>query len=387
MGGIAVSRIVIRERAAPAALFVALPHEPVDGDPTAHWWRLIGDTVETGAGSEWLDLAPDAGARPRLIGLAPAALVRLTFATQPERAASPRQAATIARVSALDQSLGEPDTLHSATVLLDGDPATMVTAVVANSKMQEWLDWAEGLAVRFDHIVPVAMVLPLGDRWTAATLGSERILGRRGMVLPDEPWIKDSLLVESEQQPDEMQTDALELALARIAEAPAPDLRTGRFARRRIAFERVKVRELALLALAIVLTSILIAVVEIVKLDRSRSALDSETLAIARKAAGQSVTLDNAEAALAARAGPAGGGSLSSGVAALLARLQPEPTVSLSMIGYSGGTLSFTVSGQDPNAIDRVLQALRRDGYQVSAAPRPQGDGRTITEVTLREWP
>ena len=379
---------MIRERASPEALLVALPHHPVGGDGTAHWWRVTGDSVEAGAGSDWLALAADVEASPRVIGLAPAALVRLTFSTRPEGAASPRQAATIARMGALEQSLGEPETLHSAAALLEGDPPNLVTAVAANSKMQEWLDWAEGLAVRMDHIVPVAMVLPLGDQWTAATIGTERILGHRGMVLPDEPWLKDAELGEREEQPDQLGPDALEMALVRIAASPEPDLRSGRFARRRrIVIERQRVRELALLTLAIISMSALIAVVEIAKLDRSRSALGAETLAIARKAAGPSVTLDNAEAALAARAAPPGGGSLSSAVAAVLARLQGEPNVSLSMLGYGGGTLSFTISGQDPNAINRVLLALRRDGYRVSAVPRSQGDGRTLTDVTLREGP
>jgi len=377
---------VIRERAARAVLLVALPHDPVSGDSTTHWWRVIGDRVESGAGSEWLALAADVEARPRMIGLAPAALVRLTFSTRPDGAASPRQAATIARVGALERSLGEPEALHSATVKLDGDPPIMVTAVVANAKMQEWLDWADGLAVRIDHIVPVAMVLPLADQWTAATIGSERIVGRRGMVLPDEPWLKDALLGESDEQPDELGPDALDMALVRITQAPEPDLRTGRFARRRrIVIERMKIRELALLTLAIILLTTLIAVVEIVKLDTSRSALDAETLAIARQAAGSSVTLENAEAALAARATPAGGGSLSSAVAAVLARLQPEPNVSLSTLSFSGGTLSFTVSGQESSALNRVLLALQRDGYRVSAVQKSQSDRRVLAEVTLRE--
>ena len=174
----------------------------------------------------------------------------------------------------------------------------------------------------------------------------------------------------------------------RIAAAPEPDLRSGRFARRRrIAIDRVRVRELALLTLAIILVSTLIVVIEVLKLDTSRSALDAETVAIARAVAGPSVTLDNAEAALVARVGSAGSGSLSSGVAAVLTRLQPEQNVSLSMLGYSGGTLSFTVSGQGPDAINRVLLALQRDGYRVTAVPRTQSDGRTLAEVTLREGP
>lgn len=373
---------MIQERAASATLFVALPHDAVGGDGTAHWWRVIGDSVEAGVGDEWLAFAADAVTRPSVIGLAPAALVRLAFAMSPESATSPRQAATIARVGALDQSLGNPQTLHTVTVPLAGDPATMVTAVAANSKMQEWLDWVEGLVVRIDHIVPVAMLLPLGDQWTAATIGSERLIGRSGMVLPEEAALKDALLGEGEQ-PIELDPQALELALVRLAAAPEPDLRSGRFARRRrIVIDRLRVRELALLTVAVILVSTLIAGVAVIKLETSRSALDAETLEIARSAAGPAVTLETAEAALIARAG---GGSLSSGIAAVLARLQPEQNVSLSMLGYDGGMLSFTVSGQGPDGINRVLLALQRDGYRVTAVPRIQSDGRTLAEVTLME--
>jgi general secretion pathway protein L len=386
MGGIAVNSIVVREPATPPALFVALPQDPLAAEGESHWWLVKENAVETGSGGDWLELAVGA-VPPRVIGLAPAADVRLAFSTPAEGAASPRQMATIARVGALEQSLGEPETLHSASVPLDDDPPAIVTAVVANSKMQEWLDWADSLVVRLDHIVPAAMVLPLREQWTTVQIGSERILGRRGLVLPDEPALEDALLNEGER-PAELDPQSLDLALVRLAAAPAPDLRTGRFARRRrIVIDRARVRELALLTLAIILVTTLIAVIEIVRLDRSRAALDAETLEIARAAAGASVTLEGAEAALAARAGPAAGGSLSAGVAALLARLQPEQNVSLATLGYSGGTLNFTLSGQGPDAINRVLLALQRDGYHVTAVPRTQSDGRTFADVTLREGP
>ena len=380
-----MSRILVRERTVPTALFVALPHDPPSSDGIVHWWRITGDEVEAGVGSEWLALAGET--RSRVIGLAPAALVRLAFMIPVEGVASPRQAATIARVDALEHSLGDPETLQTASNLVEGDPPTMVTAVAANSKMQEWLDWAERLAIDIHHIVPAAMVLPLGDEWTAFSLGSERIIGRRGIVLPDEPTLKDALLGESEQ-PIEMETRNVELALARLSDVPRPDLRTGRFARRRrIVVDRTSVRVLALLTLAIILMTTVIAAVEVLKLNASRSALDAETLEIARAAAGPSVTLDNAEAMLAARAGQAGGGGLSSGVAAVLVRLQPEQNVSLSALGYRGGTLSFTLSGQGPDAINRVLLALQRDGYRVTAVPRTQGNGQTLAEVTLGNGP
>jgi type II secretion system protein L len=272
--------------------------------------------------------------------------------------------------------------LHSAGAALDGERPTIVTAVVANAKMQEWLDWADGLGIRLDHIVPAAMVLPLDEEWAAVQVGSERILGHRGMVLPRSA-LEDAILGEGEQ-PVELDPQSLELALMRLAAVPVPDLRTGRFVRRRrIVIDRASVRELALLTLAIILVTTLIAIVEIVRLDRSRAALDAETLEIARAAAGPSGTLEDAEAALAARSGPAAGGSLSSGLAAVLARLQPEQNVSLAALGYTGGTLSFTLSGQGPDAINRVLLALQRDGYRVTRC-RGGGDGRTFADVMLR---
>lgn len=372
---------MIRERVAPTALFVALPHDPSGRDGTTHWWRVAGDTVEAGVGEDWIVIAADG--RTKVIGMAPAALVRMAFSTRVEGVSSVRQAATVARVAALEQSLGDPETLHTVSVLLDSDPPMIVTAVAANAKMQEWLDWAERLGVGIDHIIPAAMVLPLADEWTAASIGNDRIVGRRGTILPDEPALKDALIGAGEQ-PVELEPRDLELALIGLADVPRPDLRTGRFARRRrIVIDRTRIRELALFLLALVFVTTVISIIAVLKLDTSRAALDAEALEIARSAAGPGVTLDNAEAMLAARAGPTGGRSLSSGVAAVLVRLQPEQNVSLSTLGYSGGSLTFTLSGQGPDAINRVLLALQRDGYQVTAVPRTQGNGQTFADVTL----
>lgn len=383
MGGSAVSRVIIQRRTAAPVLFIALPPDPSSADATAHWWRLAADSLEAGTGDEWLAAATEA----RVIGLAPAALARLAFSAPAQGAASPQQAATIARMSALESSLGDPETLHCASAVLDDGPPTVVTAVVANSVMQGWIDWADGLGARIDHIVPAAMLLPLGDEWVAAQVGSERIIGRRGMVLPDEPALKDALLGEGEA-PLELDADLFALALRRLDANPVPDLRTGRFARRRrIVIDRRTARELVVLTLAIILVTILVALVEIVRLDRSRARLDSETLEIARAAAGPGVTLETAESAVAASAGPAASGSMSAPVAALLARLQPEQNLSVSTLGYSGGSLSVSLAGPGPDAINRVLLALQRDGYRVTAVPRTQANGQTVADVTLREGP
>lgn len=382
-----MSRIVIEDRSTPSCLLVALPENPLGATSEAHWWLVGGDGVETGIGSEWIGLAASHGSQPGLIGLAPSAAVRLAFANPPANAANARQARAIARVQALDQCLGEPETLHSASATLDGEPPAIVTAIVANAKMQEWLDWADAIGVRLDHVVPAAMILPMADQWVAAQVGSERIIGRRGMTMPDEPALKDGL-TEAGEQTVELDLDSFDQALKRIAVSPVPDLRSGRFARRRrIVIDRSQTRELLLLALAIVLVASLVAMIEIIRLDRSRADLDAETLEIARAAAGPGVNLDGAEAALAARAGAAAGGSMSSAVAALLTRMQAEQTISMSSLGYTGGALNVTLASQGPDAINRVLLALQRDGYRVTAVPRTESDGRTFADLTLSEGP
>lgn len=377
-----MTRVIVDRRAPATALFLALPQDPSTADAAAHWWLLTADGIDNGTSGEWLAAVPEA----RVIALAPAALARLAFSV-PAEGTSPQQAATVARMSALESSLGEPETLHSASAVLDGEPPALVTAVVANSAMQEWLDWAERLGARIDHVVPAAMALPLGEEWVAAQVGSERILGRRGTVLPDEPALKDALL-GADEVPLEFDPESFGQALRRLAAAPAPDLRTGRFARRRrIVIDRRTVRELAVLTLAIIAVTTLVALVEILRLDRSRARLDRETLEIARAAAGPGVTLETAESAVAARAGPAAGGSMSAPVATLLARLQPEQDLSVSTLGYSGGSLSFSLAGPGPDAINRVLLALQRDGYRVTAVPRTEANGQTMADVTLREGP
>lgn len=363
---------VIREQAAET-LLVLLPDVPVAGDATAHWWRIeSGAIVARGVGSEWLEPAA------RRIGLAPATRVRTVAAMPSERAANPRQAIGIQRNSLLEESLGEAETLHAVTVAR-GD-GQLVTTIAANATMLEWLDWAEAMGTRLDHIVPTAMVLPLGEHWVRATVGSDAILGRNGMVIPDEPALTDAL-VDPELGSATLDRGAIDSELLQIAADPVPDLRSGRFAARRVIVNRSTLRQLALLAILIGLVTLVTALVEIVRLERSRATLDAQSLALAQNVLGPGATLDTAEAELAMRAG---GGGMSPLVAALLQRLQAEPDVALTTLGYARDTLSITLDAASLDAINRTLAALQRDGYRVSAVPRQGSNGRSVADVTVR---
>ncbi len=363
---------VIRESAV-GTIVVLLPDAPVAGDATAHWWRIEGGViVARGVGSEWLEPAA------RRIGLAPATRVRTVAAMPSERAANPRQAIGIERNSLLEANLGEAETLHAVTVAR-GD-GRLVTTIAANATMLEWLDWAEARGTQLDHIVPTAMVLPLGEEWVRTTVGSDNILGRGDMVIPDEPALTDAL-VDPELGAATLDPDAVDAALLRIAAAPAPDLRSGRFAARRVIVDRSTLRQLALLAVLIGLVTLIAALIQIGKLERSRATLDAQSLALAQGVLGPSATLETAEAELAERAG---GGGMSPLVAALLQRLQAESDVAMTTLGYAQETLSVTLDAASLDAINRTLAALQRDGYRVSAVPRQGSNGRSLADITVR---
>ena len=372
-----MTRVRISERSAET-LFVALPDVVVAGDGTAHWWRVSGGAVVArGTGGEWIDTAPGT----RVIGLAPATCVR-TLPTAPDAAtANIKQAIGVARNTAVEHSLGDPQTLHAVTAAV-GDER-LVTAVVANATMLEWLDWSDGLGARIDRIVPGAMVLPLGDDWVRATVGSDKLIGRGDLIIPDEPALVEAL-VEPGTEPALLDPDALDDALVRIAADPVPDLRSGRFAARRVIVDRSTLRQLGVLLLLIGLVTLVTTLIEIVRLDRSRATLDAQSFAAAQAVAGPEITLATAEAELSARASANSGGAMAAVVSGLLARLQAERDVSVTALGYSRGMLSATLAAASVEGINRTLLALQRDGYLVTAVPRQGSDGRSMADVTIR---
>lgn len=370
-------RVIATTTALPDRLVVLLPADPAGSGPAAYWWLVRGDAIaERGSGSEWQALALDRSIVQ--VGLAPIASLRLAFPEAPAGATA-RQRLAIARLAALDSSIADPATLHAAATSRPADGDAMLVAVAANDMMLGWLDWAERSGLTLDHIVPTAMALPLGDGWRRAGIGDDRLLGRAGCVVPDEPGLADVLL-EGPAEP--LDAAAVDSAIVRLAHDPRPDLRTGRFVRRRIIVDRSQWRTIGLLAASIVLVTTLIAVIGILKFERSAARLDRETLAIAQRAVGPTASLDTAESLLAGRAG-AGGAGVSASFARLLFRLGSERELRLVNLAATSGTIRATLASPNPGAASRVLQALQRDGYRVSATPRQSTDGRTVIDLTI----
>ena len=364
-------------------LLFTLPHAPERDRADTSWWHVVdGEVVSAGTGEEWLTFVK--GQR-RLIGIAPAADVRLNFSEKPQSAATARQAEAVARVAAVGSSLDQEDSLHAASAVTeDGE---VVTAVTDRERLAAWLDWARTLGAEPNHVVPAGAILPLADHWRAAAFGTESVVGRRGTILPNEPDIAGFFVGEDDVET--LDEEQVRSALAHAAEVLPIDLRTGRFSRRRrIALEKSRVRELVILASLIPLLLLAWALVVIVRLERSTDRLNSETVALASTALGRPVALESAASELAGGASGSPLGGLMAPLTAVYQALQPEQSVSATSLSYaSDGTLSVTFAAPQVDAVNRVLIALQRNGYRVTAVPRQSPDGRSMVDATVRSGP
>lgn len=366
------------------ATVILLPEIIEPGQRELHWWRVAdGAVVARGADAGWLEWA---GGDTAVVALAPTAAVRLEFAEAGD-STTPRQALAVARLSALDQSLGETDALHAVAAPGPDGSRRMVTAIVDNGVMLAWLDWAEGVGVQIHRVVPAATLLPLQDEWVAADIGSDHPVGRWGLVLPNEPELAAALLAgEDARQLDPAEVDD---AIAASAESPLIDLRTGRFARRRRRrLDRSRIRELVVLAALIPIITLLWAIASIVQIERSIRRLDADTVEVAETALGRPVALATAEAELRQRSGVGPAGGFTAPLSALYNGLQPEPAVSATQLAYTrDGTLSTTLAAPTLDGINRVIVGLQRNGYRITAVPRQAPDGRAMADVTVRSGP
>jgi general secretion pathway protein L len=339
----------------------------------------VDAVLEHGSGPEWLVAHKDRGLP--LVALAPVAAVRLAF---PQAAGeTERQRLGVARAEALAGSMAEPATLHAVAGLVEG---RMAVALAANGAMIEWLDWLSAFGADPDAILAAGLVLPLADEWRAAALASERMIGRGDLVLPDEPALRDALVGEEEIR--ELVPESVGSRLLWLASALPLNLRSGRFARRRLfVLDWARVRELVALAALIPLLGLLMALVMIVRLDSASDRLEAETARLASAALGRQVSAEAAASALDVRIGeiPGASGSPFVPLAAVYSQVQQVPGASTSSVSWRpDGTLAISLAATRTEDINRILLALQRTGYRVTATSRSGPTGQIIADITVR---
>lgn len=364
-------------------LLLLLPALCEPADATVHWWRISDEAVvEHGSDCAWRDLvSPLTGPALPLVALAPVASVRLAW-PEPD-GATEKQRLGVAKAMALQQGMADPSTLHAVADLPEG---RLCVALVANGSMVEWLDWLAAKGVDPLAIIPSGLLLEASEEWTGAVLGSERMIRRGDILAPDEPALRDAL-VHDEEVTFLSEADVGK-RLVHLGQTLPLNLRTGRFARRRLfVLDWRRVRELVLLACLVPLLGLLMALVMLVRLNQASEDLEAETARLASAAIGQEVTAAAASGALDARIGqtPGASGSPFPPLAALYQQLQVLPGATLVSVNYrADGTLTASLAATRVEDINRLLLALQRSGHRVTATTRTGSGGQIIADLTLR---
>lgn len=392
------------------ALIIALPPASAlaaaDGtgmpDDHGHWWRVIdGQVTQSGDRLDWLH--PSRGGtlaeETQLLALAPAADVMLHRAAFPRL--TQRQAEAAARLLVAEHSITPAASLHIALgpimdgERVDGADGTRMVAVTDDALMAHWLRWLAGHGLDADHILPAALLVPApdaasGDAIVRASVGSETILRSADAAFVAEPELV-SHIVGRETQLVDVSDESIERAMITSLDDVVINLRSGKWAKAPPAlFDAATLRRAAMIAGLILLVSLAILAARFVRITADTAALNSRANAAVASVLRTPPPIEQAIPQLDARLAALGGGTtrLSAPFAALVAAMEPAPTVALTTLAWRGdGTLSVTLAAPRAEDINTVLLALQARGYTITATPRSGTDGRALGDITIRSAP
>lgn len=362
------------------SLIVVLPETP-----GGEWrWRRVADGVAgtehghyPGEDAPWGSL--DEG---RVTVLVPAS--RAPVRIKPMPAMPVAQALAAERLGAAEGLGGE----RHVAVAANAGGTQLLVASVAKSDMDLWLAECAAAGFEPDAMVPAALALPEPDSGAAiGELAGQPLARTREAAFAGEPALVEALAGGTVREIGEV---AIADGAHAVHLAPPLDLRQGQYAPRRVSFFLLPdwLRLARMAAVAALLAAILM-LVWTVKWNMDSSSREDAALAAVQQRFPAATDLDSAErlvAAELARRGQ-GGAAFSAPAAAVLAALKPQGAVTLRDIGYGAdGTLRFTAASPRADAINEVLLALQRDGWQVTVPPAlaPDPTGATVAAITVR---
>ena len=364
-----------------------------DGGADAAWLRVDdGVIVDSGQDDGRVDAwekPRDDGADDRLIALAPAADVPLRWRSYPD--AAPAQAAAIARVDTLRDSLGDAALLH----VVAGQPAdagqAVPVAVTTHAAMTAWTDWLKAQGLSPAAIIPAAATVPPPDAdslWSTE-LGREQILRSDDRSFASDPELDPLIAAGRPIAP--LDADRMREALLLSLSAPPLDLLSGAWQPKRSwAIDPAMVTWMKRLAVALLIVTLLIPIIYAIRINADIARADAAAVATAKKAGVTASDAAAAEAELDRRLAAAGGGPLAFSVpaSALYDALRDTPGVALKTLSHrTDGTLSTTLAAPRTEDINAVLLALQAHGYKITAQPMAGTDGTQMATVTVRAVP
>lgn len=331
----------------------------------ASWrWLVAGDAGVTARG-EGLPTIVAEDAAPVTV-IAPAEAVTLHWAELPD--ASTAQSVAAARLLVAEASATPLDELHVA-VGREGSSGERPIGVVRSDRMAAWLIELAGQGIDPRAMIPAPMLLPRPEEgYVAADLGGDRVLRGATSGFADEPGLTE--LITAGAPVATLEAREVEAAIGRAVLEPSLDLRQGVFARRRRRFglDWALIRRLAALFAAILAVTLMIAIVQLVRLDRSAADLEAQADAVARGALPRGASVDNADRQLDERLLQlrGAGAGFSGSAAAVFAAVRSVPGSEVRTLAFDAdGTLRAGIAAQGEAQANDLVTRIRDFGFTV----------------------
>ncbi len=370
----------------PDLLLIAFP---ATDEETLHWWLVVNGAVRSrGCDPDPLFASQADGpdeAQPfaSVVALVPSHLTTI-MSHQVISDATDNQALTAATMAAKAQSL-DGESLHIvSTMEVAGE---VVTASISRNILSAGLVRLQALDLDPEAIIPSGWLLPVAsDGAVSADFGFDQVIRAGNIIGTDDLALRDVLFADQTITP--IGDDAFDAMLVSAPEKTGLNFRTGPFAKKtQRMMDAAQKRRLGWMAIALVIISLAIPLVQLAQYHRAADAADEAALTSAAPVVGAMEDPDSAERALDQRLIAENRGNIMFPVpaSALYSALQRVPNVSITRMAYGeNGIVSATLSAIRNEDINPVLLAIQEAGFIITATPRTDATGSALADITVR---
>jgi general secretion pathway protein L len=362
---------------------------PTTDDEPLYWWHVKDGAVQAwGCDPDPLIASqaygPDAAQGDvRVVALVPSHLTSI-MGHDAISDANESQALAAATMAAKAQSL-ESEKVHIVAAI-DG-AGGVVTASVGRDILSSGLVHLQALAIDPDAVIPSGWLLPVaGDGSVSADFGFDQVVRAGNIIAIDDPVFRELLFTDLTVKP--ITGDDFDAMLVGASDKSDLNFRSGPFAKKtQRAMDAKQKRRLGWMAVALVIVSLAIPLVQLAQYHWAASAADEAALADAAAVVGEQDNPGAAERALDQRLIAENRGNIMFPVpaSALFSALQQVPNVSITRMDYGeNGIVSATLSAVRNEDINPVLLAIQEAGFIITATPRTDATGSAQADITVR---
>jgi general secretion pathway protein L len=318
----------------------------------------------------------------RVVAVVPAQDVTIQHVNLPDL--SEPQAAAAARLLVAEHAASPLDTLHVA-IGRDTGGGNRPVVTIDRARMALWLAEANVLGYDPDAVIAAPMLLARPENgYVRADLGTETVVRGTDSAFGDDP-VLTPLVTSGAITALDLPT--LEAGISAAVSDPEVNLRQGVFAKKSVwALDWPMLRLIGWLSVALGVMTLLLQIVQIVRLNSAASRMEAQSLAVARAVLPPGTTVNNpliqVNERLAALRGP-GGGMLSMAAGVATAVNATPNTQLTSIIFDGGGTLRVTVRGNAPEDMAAFDARLAAAGVNTAPGPLMVDQGKQIRDYTV----